>query len=471
MQSTKISEIEAVFIKAEQLRENGKHEEALQEYTKVVYFAPRHWPAYFHLGVIFGEKGHNELAISLLHRSAALNPDNPVIKNHLADFLMKLNRNEEALALLKTSWSLDSSTKNVSAPAKVGKILWESNHPAEAIPYFDLVVLADQDSSKENEDLRHVSRWLRGLCRMSLGDYQLAWDDYETRNNIPGVIVPDLAGEQWSGQSLSGKTIFFAYEQRFGDIIQFIRFLPRLISMNANIIVQVPPELDRLMRYSFADIELVSTKEPLPDYDYHQFITSVPAILKLNYEDIVNYSVPYLDIDGSDKKSLPARKDSFLKVGLVWAGQPDPDRSIPLAQYIPLLKHRSVSFYSLQLGDRRNDLNGNAVGWLIHDLAPVISNFYDSSVLLKDMDLLITIDTAIAHQAGALGVPVWLMLRFFSDWRWENNRDDNPWYPSMRIFRQEKQGSWSETGKQLELAFEDWVSQSMKARDIVPGSG
>ncbi len=467
MQSTKISEIEAVFIKAEQLRESGKVEEALQEYTKVVYYAPRHWPAYFHLGVMFGAKGNNELAVSLLRRSAELNPDNPVIKNHLADFLIKLNRNEEALEFLKVSWSLDSSTKNISAPAKIGKLFWESNRPEEAIPYFDLVV-SKEASSKENEDLKCISRWLRGLCRMSLGDYLAAWDDYEIRNNIPGVIVPELTGEMWSGQTLSNKTIFFAYEQRFGDFLQFIRFLPRIKHADTKVIVQVPPELDRQMRYSFADVELVSTKEPLPNYDYYQFITSVPAVLKLCREDIIKSPVHYLDVDDKDKKSIPVRNDTFLKVGLVWAGQPDPDRSIPLTQYIPLLRNRSVSFYSFQLGSRRNDLKEHAVGWLIHDLAPMISDFYDSSVLLKEMDLLITIDTAITHQAGALGVPVWLMLRFFSDWRWETNRDDNIWYPSMRLFRQEKQGIWSEAGKQLELVFEEWVLQSMKARDIMP---
>ena len=124
MQSTKISEIEAVFVKAEQLRESGKVEEALQEYTKVVYFAPRHWPAYFHLGVMFGQKGSSELAVSMLRRSAELNPDNPVIKNHLADILVNLNQNDKALELFKVSWSLDSSTKNISAPAKIGKVLW-----------------------------------------------------------------------------------------------------------------------------------------------------------------------------------------------------------------------------------------------------------------------------------------------------------------------------------------------------------
>ncbi|MCP3671572.1 MAG: hypothetical protein GY814_14320 [Gammaproteobacteria bacterium] len=474
MHDTRISEIEAIFVKAEQLRESGNTEEALQEYTKVVYFAPRHWPAYFHLGVLFGLSGHHELAVSLLHRSAALNPDNPVIKNHLSDFLMKLGRNDDALEFLKASWVLDSSYKNTPALSKIGTIYWERNLAKKAIHYFDLALedYGVHGIQKEIEDTMHVSRWLRGLCRLSLGDYQAAWDDYESRVNVPGVFNLDLTGDKWSGQSLKGKTIFFAFEQRFGDFIQFIRFLPRLKAMGADIIVQVPIALMRQARHSIADVELISEADPIPDYDYHQLITSVPAVLNLSKEDVVKDTVAYLDVADQDKiTDLPVRSDTFLKVGLVWAGQPDPDRSIPLTQYIPLLKHLPVSFFSFQLGERQNDLQNHAAGWLIHDLAPSISDFYDSSVLLKDMDLLITIDTAIAHQAGALGIPVWVMLRFFSDWRWETDRDDNIWYPSMRLFRQKYAGSWVDAGKQLELAFDKWVARSLKVKGIMLRDG
>ena len=466
MQSTQIAEIEATFRKAEQFRESGNREEALKEYTKVVYFAPRHWPAYFHLGVLFGEAGHNELAVSLLRRSAEIKPDDYAIRNHLADYLMKLNQDEEALEQLNVSWALDSGQRNLSALLKMGKIFRESNRPAEAIPYFERILTEHegQEISKETEDLRTVSRWFRALCRLSLGEYQAAWDDFEIRNNIPGVIVPILSGEKWTGQPLDGKTIFFAFEQRYGDIIHFIRFIPLLKDMGANVIVQIPPELDRLFYHSFPDIKFVSTNAPIPDYDYYQYIASVPAVLNLGKDDTLSDSVPYLHVDDSDIKQVPIRSDTSLKVGLVWEGNPDPDRSIPLARYIPLLKHRHVSFFSLQLGERRKDLHDHAVGWLIMDLAPNVSDFYDSSVLLKQMDLLITIDTAIAHQAGALGMPVWLMLRYFSDYRWDLDRDNNRLYPSMRVFRQHGLGSWTEAGKQLEQAFDEWVKQSLQSK-------
>jgi tetratricopeptide (TPR) repeat protein len=469
MQNIEPTEIEKIFHKAELLRENGKREEALQEYTRVVFLAPRHWPAYFHLGTLFGATGKYELAVSLLRRAEELNSDNPVVKNNLAEYLDKLDRHDEAIEFFQQSWDLDSTVNNTSAAASIGRIYWESNRPKEAIPYFDMVLnnAKDQEVSKEIEGALHVSRWFRGLCKMCLGDYQAAWDDYESRVNIPGVINPDLSGEKWTGQSLDGKTIFFAYEQRFGDIIQFMRFIPLLNEMGARVLIQIPPELERLFSHSFPDVELVLTSEKIPEYDYHHLVTSVPAILNLTKKEATLYKTPYMDVVETDRVAAapPMRGDSCLRVGLLWAGQPNPDRSIPITKYIPLLKHRSVSFYSFQLGERRQDLYDNAVGWLIHDLAPGIKDFYDSSILLKNMDLLITIDTAIAHQAGALGVPVWLMLRHVSDWRWELNREDNAWYSSMRLFRQESEGCWDEAAIKLERAFDKWVERSERQKN------
>jgi len=462
MANVQKSEIDAAFKHAEQLREKGNVQEALKEYTKVVYFAPMHWPSYFHLGVLFGNTGKDDLALALLKRADAINPKDRVIKNHIADFLIKLNQTEEAIAFLKKSWELDSSEQNIFAIYKIGKALWETNRPAEAIPFFDKVL--EVTLTKENASALHYSRWFRALCKMLLGDYLEAWDDYESRFNLPGLIVPALSGEKWLGQSLKGKTIFFAYEQRFGDIIQFVRFLPNVKALGAHIIVQIPPELEKQIRISFPDIELVSTKAAIPAYDYYQFLTSVPAVLKLDKIATVSNSKPYFIVNETDtiNSKLPMRNGTKLKVGLVWEGKPDPDRSIPLKSYLPLLKHTEVSFYSFQLGAKTKDLHDHAVGWLVHDLSPKVNNFYDSSVMLKEIDLLITIDTAIAHQAGALGIPVWVMLRHFSDWRWELEREDNLWYPTMRLFRQEKRNDWSKATNNLELAFDTWVSTNLK---------
>ena len=290
--------------------------------------------------------------------------------------------------------------------------------------------------------------------------YREAWPDYEIRNLIPGVILPNLTGELWYGQDLTGKTLFLGYEQRFGDVIQFARLLPRLKDCGGRVIVQVPKELARQIAYSFPFVEIADVKDPIPEYDYYQWITSLAVAFDMAHDQINEYPYQYFDVAEEDRvKELPMRPATQLKVGLLWAGKPDPDRSIPLQYYVPLLKHANVSFYSFQLGERRKELAANAVGWMVLDLAPKITDFYDSSAFLKEMDLLITIDTAIVHQAGALGVPTWLMLLYFSDWRWDRNRDDNDWYPNLRIFRQEIEGSWGEPARKLEVAFDKWVEE------------
>lgn len=461
MPTPKLSEIDTWFQQAELFRASGKKEDALKEYSKVVFFAPSHWPAYFHLGVLLGEAGHHELAVAMLRRSEAFNPDNAVIKNHIADYLTLLGRIEEARQSLEKSWALDSSYGNISAQLKIGTLLRESNRPEEALPYFQRVIDQKGDGTQEAIDRYHVACWFRGLCHYALNDYQAAWPDYEKRNGIPGVIVPRLDGELWQGQPLEGKTIFLTYEQRFGDFLQFVRFLPCLTDMGARVIVQTPPELARQMKQSFPKVELAPAGGAIPAYDYHHFITSIPAVLNMSKDDIARSACTYLDVADEDRVTdLPARPETSLKVGLVWEGQPDPPRSIPLAHYIPLLKHGEVSFYSFQLGQQQKHLYQQAVSWLVHDLSPRITDFYQSSALLKEMDLLITIDTAIAHQAGALGMPVWLMIRNFADWRW----NDNSWYPSMRIFRQKHKDSWDEAAHEMQAAFAEWVVTAKKKK-------
>ncbi|MDF1821871.1 MAG: hypothetical protein P1U64_09870 [Alcanivoracaceae bacterium] len=465
MSNQALSEVAAVFAQAEKARESGNIEEALQGYTKVVFFAPKHWPAYFHLGTLFGDKGNHDLAVAMLRRADEIKPDHHVIKNHIADHLMKQELLEEAVPWLEASWSLTPDAYNIGALMKLGKIAWELNDLEKGIAYFDQLLAIEEpaDADEGIRDTRHVSRWFRALCFMGLGNFQEAWAGYEWRYYLPGVITPILHGTKWEGQSLEGQRIILAYEQRFGDVIQFIRFVPRLEAMGAKVILQLPPELIRQVRQSFPEVEIVSTEDVLPEYDLWQLATSIPAVLNLPEEELYKDPVPYFDVAGADKRTLPMRPDTQLKVGLVWAGKPEPDRSMPYRHYVPLLRHKEVSFYSFQLGEKRQDIFDAATGWLVRDLGGDITDFYDSSALLQEMDLLITIDTAIAHQAGALGVPVWLMLRWFSDWRWQLGRTDCPWYPGMRLFRQHEPSRWEGACADLYEAFDHWVKQSVQS--------
>jgi len=455
MSENKISEAEQLFNRAQTLRSENKLKQALHEYFKVILHAPGHWPAYYYAGVILNELGNELLAIVVLQRAASIASRNSMVRVTLGATLRKIGRNEEAQDVLSEAIELDPD--NIHALFNMGEFMLRTNRSEEAIPYFNKILSGDKDA----DNIKVLSQWLRGVCRLTLGDYVAAWDDYESRINHPTTWFPTIPGEKWTGQPLQGKRIFLAYEQRFGDVIQFSRFVHRLNKMGAKVLLQAPPPLIRQFKFLEGDIDIVSTSDPLPQYDYYQLITSIPAILNLSIDDIE--TAPYLDISEEDKKvSLPLRRGTSLKVGLVWSGKPKPDRSIPFACYLPLLKQYSVSFFSFQLGDSRKDIGKHDANWLLHDLAPSINDFYDSSVSMKEMDLIITIDTAAAHQAGALGVPTWLMLIYYSDWRWgvvEN--DATRWYPGMRIFRQKEHGSWDLAVGELYSAFEEWIEKSL----------
>lgn len=464
MQQVNKAEIDRIFVAAEKLRNAGELDKALTEYSRVALVAPDHWPSLFHLGCGFAQKGNLDVGVALLRRAEKINPKNAVIKNHLADHLLTQGEISQAVKLFQASWELDSGPENTSALLKLGRIYREDNQLDLATEYFDALVAAENGEEDASFKRMEIGRWFRCLCYLAKGDYEEGWKDYDARHHIPGVVVPKLEGERWTGQPLKGKTIFLSYEQRFGDLIQFMRFVPMLTNKGAKVVMHVPPELMRQLSQDFPDVRMLPISEPVPAYDYYQFVTSIPEVLKLSKQKALKQSTTYLKVQKADRsRKVGMRPKTELKVGLVWAGKPDPDRSISLTHYLPLLKHDLVSFYSFQLGQQREDLGGHGAGWLIKDLSGEISDFYDSSVLLKQMDLLITIDTAIAHQAGALGVPTWLMLRYFSDWRWELDRDDSDWYWSLRLFRQHAAGDWSEAAARMQSAFDQWVKKETRS--------
>lgn len=450
------NKVEEVFARAEQLRLGNKLREALAEYIHLTFIEPRHWLAYYYAGRILAELGQLDAAVVASQRAVEINPDEVLLWVSLGVCFKKNDQMQAAKNAFDHGASCEPN--NIYVLYNLGEWLLDMNRPAEAMEYFERILSGEEDE----ENIKARSQWLRGVCKLSMGQYVEGWDDYESRVNHPTTTFPVIPGEKWTGQDLHGKTLLVAFELRFGDVIQFSRFIHRLVPMAARVILQMPPELVRQFSTIDADVDIVQTSEPLPEYDYYQFATSIPAILKLRLDEIEN--APYLHIDETAKKpALPMRKGSALKVGLVWAGKPIPNRSIPLSFYVPLLRHPDVSFFSFQLGRAREELNTLSVGWLIQDLSAGIKDFYDSSVLMKQMDLIITIDTAAAHQAGALGLPVWMMQVYSSDWRWGNADDDvTHWYPTLRLFRQTEYGSWQGASERLYKAFDEWVEQSIK---------
>lgn len=289
-----------------------------------------------------------------------------------------------------------------------------------------------------------------GLAQIHLvhGDMEKGWIEYEWRRRLPGALKgpPEL---QWRGEQLAGRTIVLLDEQGFGDTIQFVRYAPLVAEQGAKVIVVCNPALVELLTMVPGVDRIEPRGQRVKGYDFHWPLISLPLIFRTRL-DTIPARVPYLRVP-------PARLEQWkqelgpaagLRVGLVWAGNPghrsDRDRSLAPLQLAPLARlpdNAKVTFYNLQKGTVSAHAAGMPPLPLI-DLQQQNRNLADAAALIANLDLVITVDTAVAHLAGALGRPVWVLLQFGSDWRWLRDREDSPWYPTMRLFRQETLGNW-----------------------------
>ncbi len=405
------------------------------------------------LGNFLWQTGHRIAANVAFARATRLAPDEARWWIRRGAALRELGRLEEAKQVLRQALRLEP--RNARATFELGSVFRDDNDPDEAIATYRRAHEILDDGDDEPALAREID-WWTAVALLQQGKYREAWAYYEKRLALERVPQPAAYGPRWNGESLKGKTILLAWEQRFGDAIHFVRFASHLKKLGATVVVECPEALEDLVRRVDG---VDDTKAPSLDTfpcDYCLPMTSVPAVLDLDY-DAIPGDVPYIRIPDNPGVRLPGDSKQ-LKVGLVWAGKPKPDRSIPLVLLAPLFEHPQVNCYSFQVGARRRDLVTHRLGWLCYDLSRHFETFLQSAELLRQMDLVVTIDSAPAHLAGALGLPTWVLLRYHADWRWGLDADRTPWYPTARLFRQASPGSWRETARALSCAFEAWVS-------------
>jgi tetratricopeptide (TPR) repeat protein len=288
----------------------------------------------------------------------------------------------------------------------------------------------------------HVSY---GKQLLQIGELNDGLKEFEWRRYQPEAqrYLDRYPGTMWSGQDLSGLTVTIYAEDGYGDALQFVRYAKVLKERGARVLVDCKPALHRLfLAQSYIDAVYDGDDEQL-QHDHFVALMSLPHLVGTSLESIPS-ETPYIDVlPSAPLPELAAAQG--LKVGLVWAGDPKPPqdrhRSIPLGTLDMLADVPGIDWFSLQLGPAREQLN-TPLRLRIADLSPHVGDFQDSAQLLQQLDLLITVDTAAAHLAGSLGRPTWLLLDEQADWRWMLDRADSPWYPSMRLFRQERAGAW-----------------------------
>ena len=290
-----------------------------------------------------------------------------------------------------------------------------------------------------------------GVALLLKGDSIDGWSEYEWRWRCKHFAAPrgGLRQPRWDGGDLTGRTILLQADAGFGDTIQFIRYVPSVAASGGKVVLECPPQLHRLLK-SFPGIDrLISASQPLPQFDVHCPVTSLPFSLGAAIKEIPA-NVPYLNADDDLSKQWNERLASTneLNVGIVWAGSVhhsnDRNRSLSLALLGPLARIPGIAFHSLQKGKPADQIFLPPEGMKLIDYATELNDFADTAALISNLDLIIAADTAVAHLAGAMGKPVWVLLPYAPDWRWQLEREDSPWYPTMRLFRQKSWGDWAE---------------------------
>ena len=398
----------------------GALAEAGNHFAGALRLAPDHPHATLNLGVIAQSLGDLEQAEALYRRARLLGCDEARVNNNLALVLAERGRLADAVEACRDALAL------------------QDNYPEAEVNL--------------------------GMILLMQGKLRQGWPHYEARWRIPPLSLQPRLPEATRWRTLDqapGKTILLLAEQGFGDTLQFCRYAPMVQALGARVILAVPAPLARLMHTLAGVDQVIAEDAPTPAHDLHCHLLSLPALFRTSVETIPGH-VPYLSADPDAAAAwsaiLPARTNAAgPRVGLVWAGGGRPDqpqaaavdrrRSMRLRDMAPLAEAADAVFVSLQLGPPARQIEDAPFPMI--DLSARLHDFAGTAALIAALDLVIAVDTAVAHLAGALGKPVWLLSRFDACWRWMPNGDrpgpeDTPWYPTMRLFRQSRRGDWSD---------------------------
>jgi tetratricopeptide (TPR) repeat protein len=289
--------------------------------------------------------------------------------------------------------------------------------------------------------------WNMGLTHLLLGDFARGWELHEWRHKCPGFNFPGHTQPYWTGQPLAGKTILLWFEQGLGDTIQFVRFVPNVKELGAKVLLSVQPELRRLIENSIPADEYLPPRQPAPSADFQCALMSLAYVFKTDLRTIpaqTPYLAPPADLVAKWGERVAPFRDR-VRVGLAWAGRVghinDSMRSMHICQLAPLTSSGAALFslqkWKIGMGVSEPDPAMQLIDWTAD-----FTDMADTAALIANLDLVVAVDTAVAHLAGTMNKPTWLLLPKAPDWRWLLDREDSPWYPSMRLFRQAKLGDW-----------------------------
>jgi Flp pilus assembly protein TadD len=437
----------------------GQPDAALGEYRQAVACRADYAEARNNLGASLHELGLFDEAIAELRRAIQIRPQYPEAHNNLGNVLYDLDRIHEAIDQYRKAITFRPSYPE--AHYHLGVSLRGLNRLPEAMKEFRTAV--------ELRPRYPEALWSISFLMLLQGDFANGWPMFEARSQLANrPLLFDLAQAVWTGAPLDGKTILLYCEQGLGDTIQFARYIPMVKARGGRIVVACPSALRRLFE-GLIGIEYITCEgEVVPPIDARCSLMSLPRLFQTTLQTIPA-DVPYLtakpDLARKWGDRLAALPPKF-NIGLVWAGNRrhlnDRNRSVPLAELATVARLGNIRLVSLQKGPPAQDIR--PAGVEITDWSNDLTDLAETAALTANLDLVISVDTSVAHLAGAMAKPTWTLLPFAPDWRWMLNRSDSPWYPTMRLFRQPALGEWNTPLRQITEELTRMVAQGQANR-------
>jgi tetratricopeptide (TPR) repeat protein len=454
---------------ADLYRAAGRWREAVQNYAALLPLQPDDPTLFQYFGLCCQELDELQLAERAYLKTLRLGLDSPELQFNLGAVRLKQRRPQEAIVCFQNALQKDprltmanSAMANAyrlvgdlasaesclrreleinpncaDAAVNLGVVLQEKQRVGEAISCYRQAIHLNPHHP--------ILRWNYAIASLLAGDYETGWQEYEWRWHVKHKPKPKFQQPEWDGRDLAGRTILLYAEQGFGDTLMFIRYAPLIAQRNGRVVLECQPPLKRLLAAMPELFRVVAEGEPLPQFDVHAPLMSLPRLFG-SALDAEHRWEPYLRVPSGVGMELPVHPGRSLKVGLAWASNPRhpifSEKSLDLKRWEPILKVPHCEFFSLQI-----DPSPSALAFMkeqphLHALHDQIHDFADTAGAIRRLDLVISVDTSVAHLAGGLGHTVWVMLPFSADWRWLLKRKDSPWYPTMRLFRQPQSGDW-----------------------------
>ena len=462
------------------LARQGRIGEAVAAFQSCIALSPDRPEPYSNLAAALLELGEPVASLRSCLQALGLHPANAEAQNNLGNTLLEMRRSDEAVSAFRRAISLRPGF--AEAGTNLGAALIDGGDADAAIAICRETIAADPGYAgcynNLGNALRAVGRlgeaaailaraiaiapddaqahYNHSAVLLKQGRFAQGWAEYEWRRRTPRALARNeaFAGPEWDGAKLSGKTILLHCEQGFGDVLQFARFARLVAARGGRVLLRVYQPLVRLLRSMPEVAAVIPLDGALPDYDCHLPLMSVPRLIGTRL-DTVPADVPYLR---AEPGAVEAWRDRLAglrgrKIGLVWAGDPRPyhrgaslldrQRSLGLGDFAGLAEIEDLCLISLQKGSPALQAKAPPDGLALLDFTDELADFADTAALIANLDLVISVDTSIAHLAGALAKPVWILSRFDGCWRWLQDRDDSPWYPTARLFRQPAPGAWA----------------------------